>query len=75
MSERGPRGGNATERDSAQGIDGEWRKSSYSMSNGQCVEVRMADGLIGVRDSMAPAAAVLRFTPGAWAAFIGDIRA
>ena len=51
-----------------------WRKSSYSMSNGQCVETaRLAGGCIGVRDSMA-IGATLRFGPEAWAAFLTELR-
>jgi len=52
---------------------GDWRKSSYSLSNGQCVEIAcLASGSIGVRDSKAPAGAVLRFGPEAWGAFLKD---
>ncbi len=46
-----------------------WRKSSYTMSNGQCVEAaRLAGGRIGVRDSKAAEGLALRFQPGPWAA-------
>jgi hypothetical protein len=52
-----------------------WQKSSYSMSNGHCVETaRLASGRIGVRDSMAAEGAVLRFGPGAWSAFLTELR-
>jgi hypothetical protein len=54
-----------------------WRKSSYSMSNGHCLEVtRFAGGRrIGVRDSRAVPAGglVLRFEPRVWAAFLAKI--
>ena len=51
-------------------LDEGWRKSSYSMSNGHCVEfARLADSLIGVRDSKAVDGALLLFALGAWAAF------
>lgn len=56
---------------------GRWRKSSYSMSNGHCVETApLAEGRIGVRDSQAVAAGgpVLRFGPGAWATFLAKVR-
>ena len=52
----------------------DWRKSSYSMSNGHCVETaRLAGNGIGVRDSLAPGP-TLRFEPGAWAAFLTELR-
>ena len=52
-----------------------WRKSSYSMSNGQCIEIsRLAAGHIGVRDSKTIEGPVLRFEPGAWTAFLAGLR-
>lgn len=59
------------------GDNGGWRKSTYSMSNGQCVETtRLAGGTgVGVRDSQAVAGVVLRFGPVAWAAFLSELRA
>jgi hypothetical protein len=46
-----------------------WRKSSFSFSNGNCIEV--ADGqLVAVRDSKDPSGPVLAFSPAAWRAFI-----
>lgn len=52
-----------------------WRKSSYSMSNGHCVEVaRLADGHVGIRDSRLPAGPVLRIAPGTWANFLTELR-
>ena len=53
-----------------------WRKSSYSMSNGQCVETtaRLVGGCVGVRDSTAAEGPVLRFGPGTWATFLGQLR-
>ena len=54
---------------------GYWRKSSFSMSNGDCVEVATRpSGQVGVRHSKAIAGPHLRFSPEAWTAFIGDIR-
>jgi hypothetical protein len=53
-----------------------WRKSSYSMSNGNCLEVSsLAGGRIGVRDSKAVAGPVLRFEPEAWAVLLTGLRA
>ncbi|EKX68666.1 DUF397 domain-containing protein [Streptomyces ipomoeae] len=53
-----------------------WRRSSYSGSGGDCVEV--ADGFPGilpVRDSKNPAGARLVFEARAWASFIGAVKA
>jgi Domain of unknown function (DUF397) len=54
-----------------------WRKSSYSGDGNSCVEV--ANGsttpLIGVRDSKRNGRGpVLKFSPAAWQAFIGQIK-
>jgi hypothetical protein len=53
-----------------------WRTSIRSGgSGGDCVEV--ADnlpGVVGVRDSKDQAGPALRFTPTAWAAFVGELR-
>jgi Domain of unknown function (DUF397) len=52
-----------------------WRKSSFSMSNGDCVEVAlMAGNRVGVRDSRANAGPSLRFSPDVWTAFLRDIQ-
>lgn len=70
MGDRTPLGDNADECNPRG-----WRKSSYSMSNGQCIETaRLAGGGIGVRDSKAPEGLVLRFEPGTWVAFLEELR-
>lgn len=52
-----------------------WRKSSFSMSAGDCVEVAiLPDAGVGVRDSRATAGPHLRFSLDAWATFLGDVR-
>jgi hypothetical protein len=53
----------------------QWKKSSESDSADQCVEVRLIDGKIQVRDSKHPNGAVLSFTVGEWNAFLGGTRA
>ncbi len=59
----------------ARSSSGCWRKSSFSMSNGDCVEVAsLTSRYVGVRDSKAIAGPSLRFSPDVWAAFVGDIR-
>jgi hypothetical protein len=53
-----------------------WRKSSYSGSTNNCVEV--ADGFSGmlpVRDSKDPNGPVLVFRAGAWQDFVSAVRA
>jgi hypothetical protein len=60
-----------SESDSSQN----WIKSSYSMTNGNCIEVAgLSDELIGVRDSKNPAGPVLGFRPAEWGAFVGHLR-
>ncbi|MET8700261.1 DUF397 domain-containing protein [Kitasatospora sp. NPDC004723] len=52
----------------------QWRKSSYSISDGECVEV--ADGLsdiVPVRDSKDPHGPALMFTTTAWQSFLTAI--
>ena len=52
-----------------------WVKSSFSFSNGNCVEVAgLPERTVGLRDSKDPEGPVLRFTPGEWSAFLGGAR-
>jgi Domain of unknown function (DUF397) len=60
------------------GLDrAEWRKSTYSGSNGGgCVEVaRNLPGIVAVRDSKDRTGSVLTFAPEEWAAFTASVRA
>lgn len=54
----------------------EFRKSSYSGSQGECIEVaRNLHSVVGVRDSMNPYGPSLVFPAQAWAAFVTAIKA
>jgi hypothetical protein len=67
MSDRAPVRDNGDECDLREG----WRKSSYSMSNGHCLEIaHLVDGRVAVRDSKAPDGPVLRFQPESWINFL-----
>ena len=52
-----------------------WVKSSFSFSNGNCIEVASLNGgSVGVRDSKNAEGLVLRFTQPEWHAFLGGVR-
>lgn len=52
----------------------EYRKSTFSSSNG-CVEVRLLDdGTVGLRDSKDPSKRPHQFTPTEWIAFLTGVR-
>jgi hypothetical protein len=51
--------------------EAEWRTSSYSGGQGDCVEVALSTpSLTPVRDSKRPAGPVLAFSHHAWSAFL-----
>ncbi|MET8047454.1 MULTISPECIES: DUF397 domain-containing protein [unclassified Streptosporangium] len=53
----------------------EWKKSSLSSVNGNCVEVAALDGgHMGVRDSKERSGPVLVFTREEWGIFVGAIK-
>ncbi|MEO3809481.1 DUF397 domain-containing protein [Sphaerisporangium sp. B11E5] len=52
-----------------------WRKSSFSGSGNDCVEVASnLPEVVGVRDSKNPAGPVLVVTPGEWSAFVNGVK-
>lgn len=52
-----------------------WKKSTFSESGGECVEVAMTQGGVLVRDSKNPAGPVLWFTRLEWIAFLYGVLA
>ncbi|WP_433301529.1 DUF397 domain-containing protein [Actinoplanes sp. CA-030573] len=55
-------------------LDQNWRKSTRSGGNGQCVEVRRVGETIEVRDSKDRTGPALSFTLDEWAAFTGGVK-
>jgi len=54
----------------------QWRTSSFSGNNGNCVEVAaLPDGSVGVRDSKDPGGGVLTFTRAEIGALLRGVRA
>ncbi|NEA43786.1 DUF397 domain-containing protein [Streptomyces sp. SID11385] len=51
-----------------------WVRSSYSGTEGNCVEVATPGGRPAVRDSKDPASPHLGFSPTAWHRFIDSAR-
>jgi hypothetical protein len=54
---------------------GDWRKSTYSGSNGgNCVETASGNDAILVRDTANREGGMLAFSAEAWQAFLGTLR-
>jgi hypothetical protein len=54
----------------------QWRKSSYSANEGDCVEVAvLPDGSRALRDSKNTDGPMLQFTADEWRAFIHRVKA
>ena len=51
-----------------------WRKSTYSRSNGNCVEVGTGQTLVAVRDSKDPDGPVIDVSPRAWTEFTEHVK-
>ena len=55
-------------------IEGDWRKSSYSGQESNCVEVGSGPTVVGVRDTKDRAAGYFTTTPDQWSTFIGAVK-
>jgi hypothetical protein len=55
-------------------ISAVWRKSSYSGTNGACIEVAGTGRLINIRDSTDRDGAVLVVTGEAWSGFVASLK-
>ncbi|WP_380285477.1 DUF397 domain-containing protein [Kitasatospora purpeofusca] len=54
---------------------GEWRKSSYSGAQSECVEVALgAADAVPVRDSKDPGGPALLFAVDAWVSFVAGVK-
>jgi hypothetical protein len=51
-----------------------WRKSSYSGSETNCVEVAEFDHVVAVRDSKNPSGPALTFSPAVWTSFVTIVK-
>jgi hypothetical protein len=53
----------------------DWRKSTFSWANGDCVQVASRSrGVVRVRDTKDPRGPMLAFDRGQWNAFVGAVR-
>ena len=54
-------------------VEARWHKSTFSAAQG-CVEIAVAPGVVGVRDTKDREGPVLRFSPEEWGAFGAGVR-
>lgn len=54
--------------------DLDWRKASWSVANGQCVEIASAQAAVVVRDSVNASGPVVTYPVDAWRTFLANAR-
>lgn len=54
--------------------DTSWRKASRSTASNNCVEVAAVEGVAAIRDSKNRGGGHLTVGPGAWEAFLSDVK-
>jgi Domain of unknown function (DUF397) len=56
-------------------IESDWRKSSYSLGNGECIEIASTDAsVVMIRDSKNPGGATILCAPAEWRSFLSAVK-
>lgn len=50
--------------------EADWRKASYSLGNGECIEVSSTQGTVAVRDSTSPDGPIVEYSVTGWNSFL-----
>jgi hypothetical protein len=64
---------NQSELDTGNFSTANWKKSSLSMGNGNCIEIAQVSGRYLIRDSKNRFGPTLQFTRDEWRAFLGGV--